>query len=202
MLNHVGRAAAAARRRRRSADGDGARRPADRRSDGAPSTCVEFRLEDGLPVWRYRRRRHRAREAAAACRTARTRCTSPIGCCAAAGPVRLDLRPSLHFRRHDAPVEQPLAAPVHAHGRRRPLRAVGRGDLPPLRLLIARRRRRRSRSSRDASRQVLYRIERDPRLRVGGRPVEPRLLPRRRSTPDEPATLDRVDRAVGHDAAR
>ena len=41
---------------------------------------VEFRLEAGLPVWRYRDRKYHDREAPADARTARTPCTSATRC--------------------------------------------------------------------------------------------------------------------------
>jgi predicted glycogen debranching enzyme len=69
---------------------------------------LEFCLEDGLPVWRYRiddaviEKRvllaHRLNTAYVSYRLA-----------AGAGTVRLKLRPAVHFRFHDAPVNAPLA---------------------------------------------------------------------------------------------
>ena len=51
---------------------------------------------------------------ASSCRTGRTRCTSATGCSTAPGPVRLKLRPSVHFRGARRPGQ-------HAARRRRTL---------------------------------------------------------------------------------
>ena len=83
---------------------------------------TEFRLEDGLPVWRYEaggvgrreapghavRAEHRARHLPAA-RRGRPR-------------FALTLRPSMHVRAHDAPVSEPLAEPYTLDRGRRSLR--------------------------------------------------------------------------------
>ncbi|HXD95691.1 MAG TPA: glycogen debranching enzyme N-terminal domain-containing protein, partial [Candidatus Acidoferrum sp.] len=70
----------------------------------------EFRLEDGLPVWRY--------EAGAA--TLEKRVLMPhaqntvhVSYRLLSGPVpvRLTLRPSMHVRPHNAPVSEPLNVP-------------------------------------------------------------------------------------------
>jgi predicted glycogen debranching enzyme len=94
----------------------------------------EFRLEDGLPVWTFEagdaviEKRlllpHRQNTVHLTYRLLRGE-----------GPVRLDLRPSVHFRHHEAPVSAELAAPY-------PLTVVGDryeiagGALPPLRLMV------------------------------------------------------------------
>ena len=52
------------------------------------------------------------------------------------GPVRLTLRPSLNFRRHEAPVSTPLAGPyslLASHGQ---YEIAGGDGLPPLRLVL------------------------------------------------------------------
>jgi glycogen debranching enzyme len=76
----------------------------------APPALREFRLEAGLPVWRYEigslviEKRilmpHRQNTLHVTYRLL-----------ASDGPVRLTLRPSANFRPHEAPVGTPLGAP-------------------------------------------------------------------------------------------
>ncbi|MGH7320534.1 MAG: amylo-alpha-1,6-glucosidase [Candidatus Rokuibacteriota bacterium] len=101
---------------------------------GAPYLS-EFRLEMGLPVWRY--------EVGGAViekqlglpyRQNTVHITYRL--VAGDGPVRLTLRPSVHFRSHAAPVNAPLAGPyaLTIVGDRYELSAGP--PLPPLRLSI------------------------------------------------------------------
>ena len=90
------------------------------------SALEEFCLELGLPVWRYSvddfvlERRvlmpHRANTVHLTYRLV----SGP-------GPVRLRLRPGLHFRPHEAPVAAPLVKPypVHASGEHFEINAPG-----------------------------------------------------------------------------
>ena len=188
MLNHLAeRLAPAGRRDRRARRRRARRRPARRARRRAPRRVPP---RAGLPVWRYevggcvaREARppaapaeHRARHLPAG-RGRRRRC----GC---------ELRPSVHFRPHDAPVATPLGAPVRADGRRATATSSPpRHDLPPLRLLAARRGRRPSRSTRRAIAGDRLPRRGEPRLRVDGRPVEPRLLPGRPRARATTATL-------------
>jgi predicted glycogen debranching enzyme len=71
---------------------------------------AEFRLESGLPVWRFdlgpvmiERRLHLVYRQ----NTVHVRYRLVAG----DGPVRLTLRPTLHFRPHDAPVSESLGGP-------------------------------------------------------------------------------------------
>src|SRR5262249_43207897 len=96
---------------------------------------TEFRLEYGLPVWRYEIKGvvletrmvllHMQNTIHVAYRLA-----------SGSGPVRLELRPSLHFRAHNVPVSAPLQEPyeITAAGERYEISASG--DLPSLRLLL------------------------------------------------------------------
>ncbi|HEX7622763.1 MAG TPA: amylo-alpha-1,6-glucosidase [Anaeromyxobacteraceae bacterium] len=99
------------------------------------SQLVEFRLELGLPVWTYEvggftvEKRvvmtHRQNTVQVAYRLL-----------AGPGPCRLELRPGLHFRRHDAPVSAALPPyRFSAEDGRYELEAVA-SDLPPLRLFF------------------------------------------------------------------
>ena len=83
--------------------------PAIRRVHAAAADLVEFRLEAGLPVWRYD---------VAAASSSRSALLLPhmqntvhimYRAVDGAGPVALELRPSVHFRAHEAPVSEPLA---------------------------------------------------------------------------------------------
>jgi len=77
---------------------------------------AEFRLEDGLPVWRYEFDGVVIERTLLIPHLQNTvhvtyRLIRPVGQSAAgiAAPVRLKLRPSVHFRPHEAPVSEPLA---------------------------------------------------------------------------------------------
>ncbi len=76
----------------------------------AMSGLEEFRVEDGLPVWRYEffgvkleKRLLMPHQQNTVHVTYRVLVAHP--------DVRLELRPSMHFRWHDGPVSQPFAAP-------------------------------------------------------------------------------------------
>ena len=117
----------------------------------------EFRLETGLPVWRYR----------VGPFVLEKEILLPYGQNAVhltyrlldgSGALRLTLRPSVHFRPHHAPVSEPLSEPyaLHAVGDRFELSADP--SLPSLRLAL---RDAPGALTVDAKRvtQVLYRIE-------------------------------------------
>ncbi len=105
-----------------------------RRADGV-ADLAEFRQEAGLPVWVYR-----AGEVLIERRVLllHRQNTVHIGyrLLAGEGPLRLGLRPAVHFRPHDAAVniEQPQTYAVHIFGDRYEV-ALGT-DLPPLRLFV------------------------------------------------------------------
>jgi predicted glycogen debranching enzyme len=101
----------------------------------APTPLQEFRLEGGLPVWRF----------AVGGITLEKRLLMPYRqntvhvtyrLIAGEGPVRITLRPSVNFRPHEAPVDTPLA------GRYTLTAAQGRyevsigPDQPPLRMAL------------------------------------------------------------------
>jgi glycogen debranching enzyme len=96
---------------------------------------AELRLEGGLPVWTLR----------IGDTVVERRLFLPHGSNtvhvsyslrSGAGPVRLKLRPSVHFRSHDAPVSAPLADPyvLTAHDDRYEI--ADASDRPPLRLRL------------------------------------------------------------------
>ncbi len=167
------------------------------------TTCTghldEFRLEDGLPVWRF----------AVGGFVLEKRLVLPhlqntvyvtYRLLSGPGRLRLILRPAVHFRAHDAPVDIPHPGPYRltawedryelAAGARLP---AAPDDAPrPGRGVHARRR---------ADDRDPLRGRGQPGLRVDRRPLEPRLLPGR---PDGrgPGHAGRLDRVVGDAVAR
>lgn len=101
--------------------------------DGAPLTPVEFRLECGLPVWVYQIGQSRIEKRVL---LAYKQNTAHIAYRYLEGtePVRLGLRPGLHFRNHDATVD---SAPGHSYAftaRDERLELACGPELPVLRL--------------------------------------------------------------------
>jgi predicted glycogen debranching enzyme len=95
----------------------------------------EFRLELGLPVWRY--------SLGPGVVLAKTLFLSHGQNTARVlyrvegdAQVRLRVRPALHFRSHDAPVSAPLGDPYVLRAIDRRYEISGPGDLPPLRLAM------------------------------------------------------------------
>ena len=93
---------------------------------------AEFRLELGLPVWRYE-----ARGLVFERRLWLTHMQNTVHltwtCLEADGPVELELRPAVHFRGHEAPVDERLASP-YALTAVEDRYELALGALPPLRL--------------------------------------------------------------------
>jgi len=96
---------------------------------------VEFRLERGLPVWRYE-----IGEAAIEKRVVMPHGQNTVHVSyrllAGSGPVRLSLRPSVQFRPYEAPVSSSSDTPyrITSAGGRHEL--TGDVDLPPLKLTL------------------------------------------------------------------
>jgi predicted glycogen debranching enzyme len=95
---------------------------------------VGFWLEAGLPVWEYDVEGVRLRKRVVMPHLQNTTHVSYE--LLSAQPVRLELRPMVAFRLHEAPVNHPVEAPygVHAIGDRFEIQPGG--DLPPLRLFL------------------------------------------------------------------
>ena len=117
----------------------------------------EFRLEGGIPVWRYR----------IGSTVFERRVLMPHGAntvhiqyrlLEGAGPVRLKVRPSVHFRSHDAPVSAPLADPYVLTAQDDRFEISDASDLPPLRLVMHGSRVAFT-AERERVRELLYRIE-------------------------------------------
>ena len=96
---------------------------------------VEFRLELGLPVWRFAGQGVTIERRVVLSYSQNT--TILVYRLQEGGPVRLELRPALQFRGHDEPVSTaiPEAYALHAVGARIELTAPA--PLPPLRLHLA-----------------------------------------------------------------
>jgi predicted glycogen debranching enzyme len=93
-----------------------------------------FRLEAGLPVWEYDVEGVRFEKRVLMPFLQNT--THVSYTLLSSEPVRLELRPMLAFRLHEAPVNHPLTEPygVQALGDR--FEVLPGGDLPPLRLFV------------------------------------------------------------------
>ena len=107
--------------------------PGGREFDAA-RWLVSFRLEAGLPVWTFEVENVRIEKRVLMPHLQNT--THVTYTLLSNEPVRLELRPLVAFRLHEAPVNHPVAAPygLSALGDRFEL-APG-GDLPPLRMFL------------------------------------------------------------------
>ena len=177
MLNHLlervrvrGRRAAVARRRGRG------RRTERRRPHRPPRRVPAGARAAGLAL---RDRRRRDREAGVMPHGQNTVHVT-YRLLSGAGPGAAELRPSVHFRRYEEPVDAERDLVLHVIGdRATATRSRRRTDCPPLRLRDARRRGGVDARRAAASSDVLYQMEAQPRLRVGRVAVESGLLPRR-----------------------
>ncbi len=97
-------------------------------------SLVAFRLEAGLPVWEYELEGVRFEKRILMPHLQNT--THVTYRLLSGDPVRLELRPMVAFRLHEAPVNHPVTAPygVHAIGDRFEIEPGG--DLPSLRLFL------------------------------------------------------------------
>jgi predicted glycogen debranching enzyme len=93
-----------------------------------------FRLDEGLPVWEFECEGVRFEKRILMPHLQNTVHISYR--LLSAEPVRLELRPLIAFRLHEAPVNHPVLAPyaLQAYGDR--FEVVPGGDLPPLRLFL------------------------------------------------------------------
>jgi predicted glycogen debranching enzyme len=108
--------------------------PADLHLHGA-EYLAEFRLEMGLPVWRFEsdglvleKRLLMPHEQNTVHVTYRL--------LAARGPIRLKLLPSMHLRSHDAPVSTPLPAPFKLHACQDRYEISAGDGLPTVRMCV------------------------------------------------------------------
>lgn len=109
-------------------------------SDGAlevhgAEALAEFRLEEGLPVWRYD-----LGGAVVEKRVLLPHMQNTVfltyRLVEGDGPLRLKLRPAMHPRPHDAPVSLPLEGPFRLHAEEDRFEIHGPSSLPPLRMTL------------------------------------------------------------------
>ncbi|HZS04528.1 MAG TPA: amylo-alpha-1,6-glucosidase [Blastocatellia bacterium] len=95
---------------------------------------TSFQLEAGLPVWTFDVENVRIEKRVLMPHLQNT--THITYRLLSNDPIRLELRPLLAFRLHEAPVNHPVAAPypLYAHGDR--FEVSPGGDLPPLRMFL------------------------------------------------------------------
>lgn len=96
---------------------------------------AEFRLEAGLPVWRYKVGRFVLEKRVFMPHQQNTVYVN-YRLAAGQGPIRLELSPLVHFRPHEAPVSEPLGEGyrlITSDGR---YEITARGPYPPLRILL------------------------------------------------------------------
>jgi predicted glycogen debranching enzyme len=95
---------------------------------------VSFRLETGLPVWEYDVEGVRFEKRVLMPHLQNT--THVSYTLLSTEPVRLELRPLIAFRLHEAPVNHPLTAPYGVYALGDQFEVLPGGDLPPLRLFL------------------------------------------------------------------
>jgi predicted glycogen debranching enzyme len=104
--------------------------------EGGAGHLSEFRLEAGLPVWRYEAQGY-ALEKRVFLGHLQNTTYILYRLIRGAGPVRLEMHPTLHFRGHDEPVSKPLPEPfVFTHVGERYEVCCSNSGLPSLRMAI------------------------------------------------------------------
>jgi len=93
-----------------------------------------FRLEEGLPVWTFDVENIRIEKRVLMPHLQNT--THVTYRLLSSEPVRLELRPLVAFRLHEAPVNYPVAAPYGLYARGDRFELTPGGDLPPLRMFL------------------------------------------------------------------
>jgi predicted glycogen debranching enzyme len=97
-------------------------------------TLVGFRLESGLPVWTYELERVRIEK-----RVVMPHLQNTVHInyrLLSAEPVRLELRPLVAFRLHEAPVNHPVTSPYSLHALGDRFEIAPGAELPSLRLFL------------------------------------------------------------------
>ena len=108
----------------------------DRRLEVSGLELLEsFRLEWGLPVWTYRFDGHLVEKRVRLVHLQNT-VHLVYRLLEGDGPVRVSLRPAVHFRGHDEPVSRPLWAGYELKLSGERFEIVGEPRFPPLRLRI------------------------------------------------------------------
>ncbi|CAN5875895.1 amylo-alpha-1,6-glucosidase [soil metagenome] len=100
------------------------------------SHLTEFRLDLGLPVWRFEFQGHVLEKRLLMPHLQNTLHLN-YRLVEGTGPLRLKLRPSVHFRSHDAPVNEEVPGDYAISVRGDHYELSKGGDLPPLRMRMA-----------------------------------------------------------------
>src|SRR4051812_14975431 len=96
---------------------------------------TEFRMEQGLPVWRYEVKGY-AFEKRVLLPHRQNTVHVNYRLVSGQGAIRLKVRPSVHFRPHEAPVSHAHAGPYTFTAIEGRYELKARSDLPPLRLFL------------------------------------------------------------------
>src|SRR5579871_5217237 len=96
---------------------------------------TEFRLEQGLPVWRYEVG-HLIFEKRIVLPHRQNTVHINYRLVSGDGPLRLKLRPSIHFRPHEAPVNEEHAGPYTLTAVENRYELLAKDPLPPLRMFL------------------------------------------------------------------
>jgi predicted glycogen debranching enzyme len=96
---------------------------------------VEFRLEAGLPVWRFEVGKFAVEKRLLLSHLQNTTYVS-FRLVEGDTPIRLFLRPLVHFRKHDAPVDTPHPGPYRLMASEEHYELACSHDLPPLRMVL------------------------------------------------------------------
>ncbi len=97
---------------------------------------TEFRLEAGLPVWQYDIRGCMLEKRVLMPHLQNTVHISYRLLCKDEGLIRLRLRPSMHYREHEAPVSLPMDKPYHVMAFGDQYEVSAEGNIPPLRFSL------------------------------------------------------------------
>lgn len=96
---------------------------------------TEFRLEYGLPVWKYEFDEYVLEKRILLPHLQNT-VHITYRLLEGDGPIRLKLRPSVHFRAHEAPVSEPHIGPCPIEWLEQRLEICAGSPMPPLRLFV------------------------------------------------------------------
>ena len=133
MLNHLSE-------QLRREDGSivrlGGEEQADKLELHGASHLADFRLDNGLPVWRYE-----IDDVVLEKQLLLTHLQNTVHVIyrlvSGPGPVRLKLRPAVHFRPHEMPVSTQHAGPYSLHSQDNRYELSAGKDLPPLRMFLS-----------------------------------------------------------------
>ncbi|MBM4024542.1 MAG: glycogen debranching protein [Planctomycetes bacterium] len=125
---------------------------------GVGNFLTEFRLENGLPIWRFQVGEF-VREKILMMPHMQNSVFVTYHLLSGPGAVQLEIRPSFHFRPHEAPVSERFANPYTLSVTGRQFRIFGGTQLPPVRMLVEAERHYFVMD--DAVRQTQYRVEAD-----------------------------------------